>query len=674
MPAAINISDEDISYSERILLCAGESFDDERRKFIKNLDTIDLQAVPGSGKTTAILAKLLILDRYLPFSDGSGILVISHTNAAIDEIREKIGDRCTNLFRYPNFVGTIQSFVDEFLAVPYYTNKYKKSPVRIDDDNYIQKFSNPPFILPGLKFSSQESKNALYFLRLNTRKDIRWSHVNGKSCLTEGYGGKEVDFKKPQGNTKSENYKDWSEEEKARVREWITGFKEKILADGYLCFDDAYYLAVRYLSENPQIKSLLQRRFGYVFVDEMQDMESRQHDLLEALFFDAGTSISKYQRIGDKNQSIFSEEKTGAESFWSDRVDVLELNGSYRLNPVISSVVERFAVNPIRIEGRKKNADGTDVMIKPHFLVFSDNTKESVIPRFAELITTLVAEKKIPQSPRNKYKAVAWATKRDEGKLRLCDYHPGYSREEQRQRADYPSLASYVTNYNKEDRTFSSIEKNINNALLRILRDENVSDVSGTPYSKKKLAEFLREAKPDYFEIYKAKLYAWCFDVLRGKGDAALQDVKAHVPVLLAQFGRAVRNSAEFINGANGAPPVYVNGAAKNSSNIFQRDGGIEIEVSTVHRVKGETHTATLYMETFYERGGGGNHESERLKNPLKGIQVDTTRHKLIRQSAQMVYVGFSRPTHLLCFAVHENRFNKLEADIDKNIWEIVRL
>ena len=71
MSQAIEITDEDIRYAENILLPQGKTFDDERRNFIRNLSTIDLQAVPGSGKTTALLAKLLILETKLPLSDGS---------------------------------------------------------------------------------------------------------------------------------------------------------------------------------------------------------------------------------------------------------------------------------------------------------------------------------------------------------------------------------------------------------------------------------------------------------------------------------------------------------------------------------------------------------------------------------------------------------------------------
>ncbi|MCC3146066.1 UvrD-helicase domain-containing protein [Halanaerobium sp. Z-7514] len=123
MPVEINITDKDIEYAESILLNEDESFkddNDERISCIKNLETIDLHAVPGSGKTTVLLAKLLILERKLPFKDGSGILVISHTNAAVDEIKNEIEEYCPKLFSYPNFVGTIQSFVNQYLAKPYF--------------------------------------------------------------------------------------------------------------------------------------------------------------------------------------------------------------------------------------------------------------------------------------------------------------------------------------------------------------------------------------------------------------------------------------------------------------------------------------------------------------------------------------------------------------------------
>lgn len=111
------ITTKDVEYAQKILLPSGRTFDKERCKFIKCLKTADLQAVPGSGKTTALLAKLIILEKQLPFDNGGGIFVISHTNTAVDEITEKLGKVSPNLFVYPSFVGTIQSFVNTFLIL-----------------------------------------------------------------------------------------------------------------------------------------------------------------------------------------------------------------------------------------------------------------------------------------------------------------------------------------------------------------------------------------------------------------------------------------------------------------------------------------------------------------------------------------------------------------------------
>jgi hypothetical protein len=39
-----------------------------------------------------------------------------------------------------------------------------------------------------------------------------------------------------------------------------------------------------------------------------------------------------------------------------------------------------------------------------------------------------------------------------------------------------------------------------------------------------------------------------------------------------------------------------------------------------------------------------------------------------------MAYVGFSRPTHLLCFAVHKTRFDACFKDVGDWAWETVEL
>lgn len=86
----IRISDNDITWVESVM-GHGIQFDEPRRNVIKNLESIDVQAFPGSGKTTTLVAKLAILARKWPNSHA-GICVLSHTNVAREEIEKRLGN------------------------------------------------------------------------------------------------------------------------------------------------------------------------------------------------------------------------------------------------------------------------------------------------------------------------------------------------------------------------------------------------------------------------------------------------------------------------------------------------------------------------------------------------------------------------------------------------------
>ena len=134
----MNITDVDINEAEKTLLPKDIHFDDERRDFIKGLESCDLLAVPGSGKTTALQAKLFCMARHLPLEKGQGILVLSHTNNAVNEVKKKLYDECSPLFEEPHFIGTVQDFVDKFLAIPFYEQFYKQKVHVIDGMAYEQ--------------------------------------------------------------------------------------------------------------------------------------------------------------------------------------------------------------------------------------------------------------------------------------------------------------------------------------------------------------------------------------------------------------------------------------------------------------------------------------------------------------------------------------------------------
>jgi DNA helicase-2/ATP-dependent DNA helicase PcrA len=332
----IKITDEQVKLAENALLPEENSFDRERVTFIKDLTTLDLHAVPGSGKTTALLAKLIALEQHLPFSDRSGILVISHTNAAVDEIKNKIGHICPRLFGYPNFIGTIQGFTDAFLTIPYYKTLYRRRPVRIDDEIYNENHF-PDWNFKAWLDRRSDKEKLLYKYRLRDGDNLTLElestpFIFGKHTST---------YKK------------------------LLAIKKEVREKGYLCFDDAYILAQEYLAKYPGIIDILKKRFQFVFVDEMQDMDKHQYELLETLFGDATGIV--YQRIGDKNQAIFHDESEMAD-IWNER-NVKKLIGSHRLHPETACIVQNLGLSPIEIIGNRCNSDGSPIGIKPVMLV-----------------------------------------------------------------------------------------------------------------------------------------------------------------------------------------------------------------------------------------------------------------------------------------------------------------
>jgi hypothetical protein len=602
----ILITSEDLVYAQSILLKEGESFDTQKRDFIKNLSNIDLQAVPGSGKTLALLAKLLILEKYMPFPGGAGILVISHTNAAIDEIVNKIGRHCPKLFAYPNFVGTIQSFVDQFLAIPFFINKYKKKPYRIDEEIYnekIGKFST--YFFSG--FNHQEDRRAKYFLNANKQflYKYRFSLKNGETVLVNHINGKEAEIKKPLGKIRPQNYTDFTSEEKEKVKAWLCCLKYRLLSDGIMHFDDAYYLAEKYLFQFPQIKKILQKRFKYVFIDEMQDMDVHQYDILEKLFYKKTVKGHVYQRIGDKNQSIYSD-KVKLESTWNDRGKILKLTGSYRLTPEIAKVVKYFGLDFKEIEGKRKIGK----IIKPRIIVYDNDTITNVISLFAKLIKDL----NLHTIKKRPFLAIGWRKEhQDSDKYGIKDYCPQFEVNKHRQKIDYSNLKSYLVFYDKDKKSLTELRKNILNGFLKILRAEEKLDENNNHFTKRKLLNYLKEVFPEIYREFQLKLYKWCFDGFKGESDENLKSIRDYLPEFMKRvFSIEDLNeqSKNFIANEEQPPAAVLQCEVdENMNSNSMLCNGIDILISTVHSIKGQTNTATLYMETSYY----DDYESSRL-------------------------------------------------------------
>ncbi|OMP74729.1 UvrD-helicase domain-containing protein [[Flexibacter] sp. ATCC 35208] len=664
----INLSD--IAYAENILFSRTGVFDAQRIAYIQEMNTCDLQAVPGSGKTTALLAKLLIIERHLPLVGSRAVLVLSHTNAAVEEIKHSIGMHCPKLFSGNHFVGTIQAFVDQFLAFPYYQQKFNKKPLRIDDDLYKEKahqFSSFSFAGFG-----QIQNMAKQFLRGRDRPtSIRFTGTLSQPQVASDIAGTQINITNPQIRN---GRQDWTQAEKDSVQRWLLSFKKKLLRDGYLCFDDAYFLANSYLSEFPAILQILQTRFQYIFVDEMQDMAAHQFQLLETLFGIPIAGATVYQRIGDKNQAIYSDVSRQITA-WIDRPRVLQITGSHRLCPNIAAVVQRLAASPIAVVGLKQNADGSPIRHLPHLLVYNDLTAQQVIPHYATLLQQYRANGTLPGSNTDVYKAICWRTQDEQNRVTIRTFFPNYNNGHKKIRITHDIMENYLYMFDTNSKSVYSVGKNLLNALLQVLRIESVSNPAGFSFSKNELYEYLKDMFPTLYNELRESIFIWSSEILKGNQTAVLAAMKLFIPRLLVVFNKHVSSSRNFINNTTAIRVQPANVNQINQGNWFKTQD-FSIEVATVHSVKGQTHTATLYMESYYQKSvrNSGCYESERLSHFILGHPSLAPHQIYLKQSLRMAYVGFSRPTHLLCFAVHIDRFNTRLNALSPNDWHIIHI
>ncbi len=621
------INDDDITHIEKLLLPIGEVFDDERRKVIKCLETTDVQACPGSGKTTALLAKLLILSNQLPLKDNRGICVLTHTNVAIDEIKNRIGLASGKLFNYPNHFGTIQSFVDKYLTIPFYINKFGRRPSIISNDWYNSKIN---------------SQFRFIYLR---KAVLAWCHKNIIKDYPQSI--RFNDFHLDEKNRCVKLSLDLNKQADNEIYCSLFKLKRAVLEAGILSYDDAYWLAANYLLKYPNIKSLFSKRFAYVFIDEMQDTDYHQIELIDSLFAESAV----VQKIGDINQSIFNSVRE--DNVWNVKQPPLTINGSKRFSNIIASTIKTICIEPQSLVGNPKKPD-----IKPIIIAFDDKNIGAVLERFGDLII----QHDLHKEQAKKFKAVGWRSKKHEKYHVISNYWSNYKREIQVRKTDFDNLRSYLMPIDDQiirKEGISHYKKSLVNAFLKVLR---ISDYK-PPLTGSKLIKYMSDKNKLFYEDFLLRLTSWCFRIHNEEDVTA--EMKAYIESEFKNFMglNNIQLLNDFLNSSQVDPPVEISYFKSNTYKHKRQDIEIDINISTIHGAKGETHTATLYLETFYY-----DYDIKRIIEYLKGTHSVPTQ-KYVKQNLKMAYVGMSRPSHLLCIASRKDHIAGHEKDLIEAGW-----
>jgi DNA helicase-2/ATP-dependent DNA helicase PcrA len=641
MPPMFDFNTFDISAEEMSLIeeFFGFQFNASQKDYIRYWRSTDIQACPGSGKTTCLAAKLILLSQRLSSNLGHGICVITHTNTAVDEITKKIGASTKFYNSYPHHLGTIQSFVNKFLAIPYYKGKLHKSLHVVDANEYasaVNRFiqgSKQKYALLGTeKFLENKEQSIAYFV-FNAHNFEISSNVN--------------DIERIQ----IPGIKDLQKIEKHYAN--IKTVKQGLLRDGIITFDEAYALAFKYLRETPGIKELFSKRFSLVFIDEMQDMEYHQYRLLGELFSETTTI---FQRIGDTNQSIFSIHSKQENSEWTPKPNPdVALLESARLSDNIAQLIKNVCMHPqVGLKGWN-NPDP----IKPKILLFDDKTIHAIKDVFGKVIV----DNNLHLKGNGVFKIVGMRKSQVKaGHLNLQSYWPEFFKGEVTKSESFPNLISYLEKcqfVSKTTKNVKAIRKILLQCMCNILKTSAVKDPLTqqyfTPY---KLDRYIKtEALDSKFDFSK-RLMNWI--LLLEDPFLIQEDFASLIEVVLKHFNKAVSSEMKTFLEANDSE---FNGLQQiKTSYSYSKEPIVDIHFDTVHSTKGETHCATLFVETttngVFDIGGKildfiCSDTMEQEKSKKKSANT------ALRKRLPISYVAMSRPSHCLCLALHKERYSE---------------
>lgn len=707
-------TDEEIKIAHDILLKDKKPFDSDKVNIIKEDSSCYVQACPGSGKTTTLLAKLIILANKMPLPEGKGICVLTHTNVAIDEIKAKLGTKADVLFRYPNFFGTIQTFLHKYVTAAALHYFYGSQITYVDDE-----MSNAVFLKKYYKLPFRESKlRRLIFARTASKEHIinaaEIEALGGVDMLTAAnvikkkkrvdkyifqltnYNWSQIpreyrsliqtkknsiqnslilSFKVDWGNNKITTNSAPIGVDSQSGTEYMK-IKEEMFSEGILSFQDAYDLAFRYIREKElDFSRFSDKRFKYLFIDEVQDCDGLQVDLIQKIFDENKVVI---QRFGDYCQAIYErDECSGPENDKLKDKQVLHIHDSIRFGEKIAKPLRSLCMVP------NDKLVGNDEIpsVTPIIITYKDPL--SVLPKYVELLnTTLIPEmnnrsisdianqeKREDPLHRINVKACGWVGKKGASaqKRYIESYFPQFEKKNAGPKVEGVSFNEFILK-----NLHGTIKEHATSIIQGILKYLDLCEIrnGNRRYTKTSFLEFLTATNIEQKENFLKEVMNWALLIAKSNSDDDINKIRNTIhqyiieTILPLYRKEETPDAFSFFNAINENLPK---GQATEHRNVYHGDSGtIDIEVSTVHAVKGETHAATLYLETFYNR----HHESDRLAEQFKGFAYTGTDADTLK-NLRVAYVGMSRPRYMLCVAIQQDRFDKIDCDELRKIWKV---
>ncbi len=649
------VTDEDVEEAERAL---GVSFDESRRSILQSNESFDVQACPGSGKTTLLVAKLYLLVRKWPY-DRRGICVMSHTHVARQEIERKLADTGVGqrMLNYPHFVGTIHAFVNEYLALPLLRSEGYH--VQIIDDNTCF-----DWIKRHLLPSRRHHLGSLPYQKRKLEKAIR--SLVGDPTVAPAPAVKGID-----------------------QAQWkvLAEAKRQAIQRGIWYYSDMFAWAERLLTTYPRTVDWVRWRFPVVLIDEAQDTSELQARLLNIIF--PAKDCKLRQRFGDSNQAIYDIGQSAASTDKFPADGFRSIIDSKRFGPEIARLAHPIAPNPVDPELRGNGprplaAAPCPPSCEHTIFLFSQGAEDRVLPEFAKLLLDTFPDE-ILRSNGFVARAIGRVgvsqSSEDNIPRDLSDYWSGYDARMAKlePRPDkliaYIRLAQHLRVITDECHgAFKLVTRGISE-LIRLVRPEAI------PRRVSTSRWFMEELKSDTVAIKSLRKLLWDW-IVEARRPLVERDWPKAVSVLRSALTPILNNewndvAEEFCQLSTKRPATssLTKTARATAPNIyrFEHNGRfVDIDVGTIHSAKGQTHTATLVVETF-----AWKHDLADLLPWLSGQKTGAD-HKCRQQRKErmrLVYTAMTRPSHLLCLALRQGGVDDETKDsLINRGWRVVNI
>lgn len=646
--AAPEISEDDLCLAAAMLglpegAFSGADGTDPRRVVLQALSTLDVAACPGSGKTTILVAKLLLLASKWHYRTR-GICALSHTNVARREIETRLGNTVAGrrLLRHPHFVGTVHSFAAEFLCMPWL--RALGYPVRVVDSN----------ICENRRWGKVPRQYRTFLDKKNIRpSDIRIDDSSFRVVKKNG---------KPLCSQTTPTYSH------------LQAACRQTCEEGYHSFDDLFVWALDYLERCPEVASIVRARFPLLFIDEAQDLTQTQSELLRRVFMDASTPALR-QRLGDSNQAIFDlPEDMGAVDPFPNKPVCVNLPHSHRFGQKIADLAAPLGVDPQEVVGRGPQplGDGATSDAAHTVFLFDETSVRVVLDAYGKKLLQVLPDQALRYGGITAVGQVHQPVGEDPNKFpySLTDYWPEYDCQLSYRDPMPTKLIQYISfgqaRMALTGEAHSALDK-IAQGLFRLAGMAGQGRLTMTGQYHRRLLKLLEPhpaLRAQYEEMLSRVIAGLVLD--RKTWDEQWRSVAQEVAEAIAGQALSESEAQAFLAWAEETHEQTVDHKRdRNGDNIYRYptdNPRVNIRVGSIHSVKGETHVATLVCETFWYA-----HNLHMLRPWITGHREGWTERDGPRQSYRLKvhYVAMTRPTHLLCLAMRRSSFETEPGKLD---------